>query len=209
MDLNLDKIRTKLENRRSKPVDIERYYAVTVPLIFNDKTQKWEVLYEVRSEHVSQPREVSFPGGRVEEGESFRQAAVRETCEELLIDKENIDVIGELDYLINAGVLEIRCFLIRLQGVKLEDIRPNADEVDHIFTVPLSFLLKEEPLASELSMRVEDNANFPYELIPNGKAYKFSRGKNVILFYRYNEHIIWGFTAKMTNSFIKILKSLN
>ena len=37
----------------------------------------------MRSEHISQPGEISFPGGRVEDGETFQEAAIRETCEEL------------------------------------------------------------------------------------------------------------------------------
>lgn len=208
MKIDVGQIRNVLSNRKAQPVDIDRHYAVTVPLIFNEDTESWDVIYEFRSEYVSQPREISFPGGKVEPGETFREAAVRETCEELLIDKSNIEVLGELDYLVTTGVLQIRCFLVWIKNIAFEDIKPNPDEVDHIFRVPLNFLLKEEPIKSVLSMSVDDDAHFPYDLIPNGRKYNFSRGKNIVLFYRYNQYIIWGFTAKMTNSFIKIIKEL-
>lgn len=49
-------------------------------------------MYEIRSQHVSQPGEVSFPGGRVEEGETYQQAAIRETVEELNIEPEQVHV---------------------------------------------------------------------------------------------------------------------
>ncbi|ABF36910.1 hypothetical protein MGAS2096_Spy1858 [Streptococcus pyogenes MGAS2096] len=40
----------------------EKRYAVFLPLILvNDD---WHVLYEVRSQHISQPGEVSFPGDK-------------------------------------------------------------------------------------------------------------------------------------------------
>ncbi len=44
---------------------------------------------------------MSFPGGQVEENESFKEAAIRETIEELNILEENIEVIGELDYVVS------------------------------------------------------------------------------------------------------------
>ncbi len=208
MKLDIKKIRQVFSTRTPGPVDVTRYYSVAVPLIFNKKTDRWEVIYEVRSSKVSQPNEVSFPGGRLEEGESFEQAAVRETCEELEIDESNINVLGELDYLVTTGVLMIRCFLVCIEGIELEDIKPNKDEVEEIFTVPLEFLIDHEPLKSVLTMSVDEDADFPYDLIPNGRKYNFSKGRNVILFYKYEDYIIWGFTAKMTNSCINMLKKL-
>ncbi|WP_251004693.1 NUDIX domain-containing protein [Streptococcus equi] len=42
------------------------------------------------------PGEVSFPSGRVEEGETYQQAAIRETVEELNIEPEQVHVWGRL-----------------------------------------------------------------------------------------------------------------
>lgn len=208
MHIDIDKIREKFSDRLVKPVDINRFYSVAVPLIYNEENQSWEVLYEIRSSKVSQPSEISFPGGMVEENESFKDAAVRETCEELLIEKEDIEVLGELDYLVTTGVLMIRCFIIRIKGISKEEISPNTDEVERIFTVPLEFLLKTEPMESVLTMAVEEDSEFPYDLIPNGKKYNFSKAKNRVLFYKYEDYIIWGFTAKMTNTCMKTLIEL-
>lgn len=208
LDLDISEIKKKLGKRPVNPVDISRFYSVAVPLIYNDKEKRWEVIYEIRSKLVSQPMEISFPGGRVEEGETFVQAAIRETCEELLICEDNIELLGELDYLVTTGVLVIRCFLIRIKGISLEEIRPNTDEVERIFSVPLEYFLKTRPVESILTMSVDEDPNFPYDLIPNGRKYNFSKGRNVVLFYKYKDYVIWGFTAKMTNSCIKILKKL-
>lgn len=208
MELDIKKIRNKLADRIVKPVDITRNYSVAIPLIYNEKEKRWEVIYEIRSAIVSQPSEVSFPGGRVEGDESFQQAAIRETCEELLIDYTNIEVLGEMDYLVTTGVLMIRCFLVLIKGVVIDEIKPNFDEVEKIFTVPLDYLLNTKPMESVLTMSVEEDPNFPYDLIPNGRKYNFSKGKNIVLFYKYEGYVIWGFTAKMTNTCMKILKKL-
>lgn len=55
----------------------------------------------MRSEHISQPGEISFPGGRVEDDETFQEADIRETCEELNLVPDQIDIWGEIDYLIH------------------------------------------------------------------------------------------------------------
>ena len=170
---------------------------------------KWEVIYELRAKTLNnQPGEVSFPGGEVEKGETFKQAALRETMEELLIEENNVEIIGELDYLVANENMIIHCFLGRILGIDFDEIKANKDEVDHLFTVPLDFLLNNEPDRYELDIQTLENEEFPYNLIPNGKKYKFRRGKHQVLFYKYNKYIIWGFTARMTKNLVDIYKSV-
>lgn len=47
--------------------------------------------------------QVSFPGGRVETGESYLDAALRETCEEVGIQRSAIEVIGRLPPIWTGG----------------------------------------------------------------------------------------------------------
>lgn len=209
-NIDINRLEKVISNRSPKPVDIKRHYAVAIPLIYNETTGEYEVVYEVRSKNLkNQPLEISFPGGKVEYGESYKEAAIRETCEELLIDRSHIKYLGELDYLVTTGTLTIKCFLIEIVNKKFLDIQPSPYEVDHLFTVPLEFLYKTRPIKSVLTMSVEDDEDFPYDLIPNGKNYSFAKGRNVVLFYKYKNYVIWGFTAKMTKSFIDILKENN
>lgn len=182
-------------------------FAVLIPLINNKG--KWEVIYELRAINMkSQPGEVSFPGGRLEKGETFKDAAIRETMEELNIDENNINVLGELDYLISYANLEIHCFLATISGLDVDNIIPNPSEVDHLFTIPLDFILNNDPKAYSLEMETKYNEEFPYNLIPNGKNYNFRKSKRSIYFYEYNDYIIWGYTATMTKHLSKILKDL-
>lgn len=205
MDIN--KIREKIKNNIATPMDIKREYAVLIPIIENNG--RLEIIYELRSKNITQPGEISFPGGEVEKGESFKEAAIRETMEELNIKRENIEVIGELNYLISYAGIIIRCFVGVITGLELKDIKPNKDEVDHIFTVPLDFLLDTEPDKYYLDLETTINEEFPYNLIPGGKDYNWRVGLHTVMFYFYKDYIIWGFTARMTNEFINKINDLD
>ena len=54
-------IKDKLAHYEPKPLGEKGRYAVLLPLIYDVKTDKYQILYQVRSEHISQPGEVSFP----------------------------------------------------------------------------------------------------------------------------------------------------
>lgn len=206
--MNIDNIIRKIENYQPKPMDIKGEYAVLIPLILEEG--QWKIIYELRAKDLKrQPGEISFPGGRVEKGETFKQAAIRETMEELKIERKNINLIGELDYLVSNGNYTIYCFMGLITGVEAKDIKPNKWEVDHIFTVPIEFFLENSGDEYFLDVETKKNEEFPYNLIPNGEKYKFSTGKHSVLFYNYNDYCIWGYTARMTRHFANIIKDLD
>lgn len=66
-----------------------------------------ELLFMKRSEFEGDPwsGHVSFPGGRVEEGETILDAAVRETLEEVGLDLGRAELLGELDEVVTRGPL--------------------------------------------------------------------------------------------------------
>ena len=203
--MDIERITEKIKNRTPKPMDVKREYAVLLPIVERDG--RLEIIYELRSKNLdTQPGEISFPGGEVELHESYEEAAIRETIEELNIKEENISIIGELDYLVSYANITIRCFLGTISGVNVDKIAPNSSEVDHIFTVPLDFFLENEPDIYYLDLQTVLNDEFPYNLIPNGRDYNWRSGKHSVMFYNYNDYIIWGFTAKMTKQFVEIIR---
>lgn len=203
----IDKLTEKLKNRIPKPLDAVGKFSVLIPLV--QVAGKWEVIYELRARHMkTQPGEVSFPGGKVEKGESFRTAAIRETVEELGVTPGDIDILGELDFLVSYANFTIHCFLGVLKVDDLDSLQINPDEVDHVFTVPVDFLLQTEPLSYELVLKTEDTEDFPYELIPRGREYNFREGKHQVLFYQYGDYIIWGLTARLTKHLTDIIREL-
>ena len=204
-DLNLRKIKAKVQGRKPLPVDVKNRFSVMIPLIKRD--EEIHLLFEKRAFTLrNQPGEISFPGGRIEKGESPREAAVRETAEELLISEREIEIYSEGDFVVNPYAAIIYTFVGEIKK-DFDKISPSEDEVEKVFTVPLSYFLKTKPKSYKINLRVERNKEFPYHLIPNGVNYKFKRGREEVLFYEYEDEIIWGFTAKMARKFVENLMS--
>lgn len=201
----LNQIINKVIKSNINPIDIDNYYSVLVPLIKIDG--ELHLVYEVRSLEIKrQPGEISFPGGQVESGEAFKEAAVRETCEELNIKEKNIEVISELDYITSHNNFIIYPFLGYLNDIKIDSLNYSKDEVAKVFTVPLDFFLKNEPKKHIMKYKPCLHDDFPYHLVQNGKDYKWRDIEYPIYFYEYKKYIIWGLTAKITYNFVNKLK---
>ena len=183
--------------------------SVLVPIIKNNDSH--EILFEVRSKTLrSQPNEIAFPGGKIEENETPREACIRETFEELGISPDDIEIISPLDLYINHSNLIIHPFLgvINEKVVKngLENLPINKDEVDHVFIAPIKYLIDTSPDEFENELEVKVNKDFPYYKIPNKENYKFAVGKYSTLFYEYKNYVIWGISAKILENFLNFLK---
>ena len=160
--------------------------AVLIPLI-EDPVKGLCVLFEVRSGKLSyQPLEICFPGGKMEAGETARKTAIRETCEELLIKEDQIEVIAPVRQVIapRGGTLWGTVGVLHdYQGTYSEA------EVDSVFLVPVQWLLENEPLVKVVEMLTVPEEDFPFELIPNGKNYKWSARERALIFYQYEGHV--------------------
>ena len=201
-NMNLEQIKAAVRSHELEVIlpDHPRFTAVMIPLVEMDG--EWHVLFQVRSDTVDQPGEVSFPGGHVEPGETARQAAVRETCEELLVSPEQVELLAPMHRMADRGRLVIDSFLGVVhdyQGSFLEE------EVARIFTVPLNRLMEREPDIYEIPMKLSLGDDFPWELIPGGKSYPFIRIPRRFYFY-HEEEIIWGITGELLYQAIKLLK---
>ena len=202
----LDLIKKRVKNSTIKPLGVKAKFAVLIPIIKLD--DKLHLLYEIRSEEIgTQPGEVSFPGGRIEKGETAREAAVRETEEELGLDKTQIEVIGQMDYLIPPFNIALYPFTGHLKIDSLDELDINEAEVKKIFTVPLNYFLENEPETHVVNCRHEINENFPYHLIRNGKEYDWREGEYPVNFYKYKDYVIWGMTARFTTNLINKIKN--
>ncbi len=179
-----------------------RRAAVLVPLI--QKGGEYHVVFEVRAGSLkTQPGEICFPGGAVEQGETPKQAAVRETMEELLINRSQIRVIAPLDVLEAPGAMEISPFLGALQGYRWSY---SEAEVDHTFSVPLRWFAEHEPERYETELVTVPEETFPFEDVPGGRDYHWRRGHYDVYFYRREEGIIWGMTAKILRSLAEMYR---
>ncbi len=113
--------------------------AVLVPII--DRPEGATVLLTRRTAHLSSHAgQISFPGGRAEpEDPSPEVTALRETEEEVGIERERIDIVGRLDTyrtVTNYAVTPV-------VGIIRPGFAPSPDpyEVAEVFETPLAFLL--------------------------------------------------------------------
>ena len=174
--------------------------AVLVPLLWKDGC--YQLLFEVRAGTLSsQPGEICFPGGGLEAGESGRQAAVRETMEELLLLEKQIELLAPLDVLETPAGVEITPYLGLLSDYQGSF---SAEEVDRVFTIPLDSLLEIEPERHVARVCTVPASDFPFEKLPGQEQYHFREGTYPILFYETEHGVIWGMTAKILHSFLQM-----
>lgn len=184
----------------------EEMKRASVVVLLVEADNKLNILFEVRAKHMrSQPGDISFPGGKIESDEIEKEAAIREVCEELGLDRTDFEIISPLNILVTHYDLLIHPFLGYIKN--FENIKINKDEVDHIFLVPLEYLINIEPRAEINKILVDRTSDFPFHLINGGERYKFKEGKYKSLFYTYNEYVIWGITAKILEDFLNKIKN--
>ena len=81
----------------------------------------------------------------------------------------------------------------------------NKDEVEEVFTVPLSYLMNAKPEKYRVDFEVRPESDFPYELIQGGKDYDWRPRKLDEYFYFYEDRVIWGLTAKILTHFLSLI----
>ncbi|HCF50433.1 MAG TPA: coenzyme A pyrophosphatase [Syntrophomonas sp.] len=201
-----DKIRS-VQGRRPKVLGHAETLksAVIVPLITeNDEIY---VVFEKRAATLKwQPGEICFPGGRTEPcDKGTRASAVRETCEELGLSPDDIEIIAPLDIMVHPANCMIFPYLAFINA--RHQIRLNYQEVERLLFVPLSYLLEAKPQIHNVSVRMFMEEDFPFELIPQGKNYPLRIGNYWQYFYFWEGEVIWGMTSRILQHFIDLLKS--
>ena len=186
------------------PAHIESYKKFSVALVLQELDGRDYIVLEQRSASLnSQPCEISFPGGSIEEGESDKEAAIRETCEELLIDPRDLEYYGQLDSLITSYGLEISVFLMRLKKDKTLE-KWNKDEVERILYLPVEDL-KEKATSHQVETRHKFADDFPFDYIQGGRDYPFKSLKQNFYFYPIEDIWIWGLTARILYYFGELI----
>ncbi len=158
--------------------------AVLVPLV--ERREGLTVLLTQRTDHlIHHGGQISFPGGRVEEHDTGPvETALRETEEEIGLERHYVEVIGFLDlYQTVTGFLITPVVSFVAPGFQL---KPDPFEVAEVFEVPLSFIL--DPRNHELRSRVYKGLERRFYVLP------------------YENRYIWGATAAMLVSFARRLK---
>ena len=192
----------KIKEHTPKLIGEDRFFKAAVCIALLESGDDYDILFEVRSSQIpDQPGDVCLPGGAVEPGETYEEAAVRETCEELLIKPEQVRIIGPSD------ILHVRSTIIYPYAGILSDYQGTFSEaeVEEVFRVPLNFFRETVPDKYMVEAMAQPGEDFPYELIQGGRNYKWRVMKTEELFYQYEGHVIWGLTARMIHAFCQLL----
>jgi 8-oxo-dGTP pyrophosphatase MutT (NUDIX family) len=198
---------------------LEEYFqsAVLLPLI--RERDEWHLLFQIRARGIRQENEICFPGGAYDPllDKSFRETALRETCEELGLPVDHIRLLGQMDTLITPAEVLIEPYVGILDIESPDQLILNRSEVADVFTLPLS-RLKEMP-PEEYHTRLEFHSytqnpesgekevHLPAEELDLPEKYHRSWGgrKHRVLAYQIEHGVIWGITARLLADFIQIM----
>lgn len=130
------------------------------------------------SSHQSQ---VAFPGGRLERGETSLQAALRETREEIGVDATTAKWLGELSaHRTVSSSSHIIPHVVELPTLPSHFVTNS--EVDRVFSVALSELVREDTFAHE--------------------HWTFADREVAVPIFYLDDETIWGATARMLQELI-------
>ena len=201
----IDCIREKVGNREVGINGLNRFYSVLIPIVEVDG--EMHILYEVRSPKIStQPNEVGFPGGRMEPGETSEEAAIRETCEEIGICGEKVEILGQCDKMVTLTNFTIDAYVGYIKDFDMSQLRLSENEVGEVFTVPLEFFMENDPEVYEFTIEQKVDKSFSFEKANISKDYKFFGAVNEVLIYSYKSRAIWGLTGRITRNLVEILR---
>ncbi|WP_035589553.1 NUDIX hydrolase [Hippea jasoniae] len=161
--------------------------AVIIP--FLKSKDDWLLIFEKKpSSSTTHPDQISFPGGSWEKSDkNFAHTALRETCEELNICGNDIELLGPFEPM---RTLTTNFLIYPFGGIvkKQPPYNYNPDEVVKLLFIPFDFFIKNHPF---------ERKNYSY------------KGKNRQTFIiEYKGEIIWGATARILDKLVQKLKLL-
>jgi mutator protein MutT len=126
----------------------------------------------------------ALPGGRIDEGETPEQAALRELHEEVGLQLGNDSLIGRLDDFVTRSGYVITPVLVWAGAAR--EMVPNPHEVQSIHRIPVSeFLRADAPM-----LETREDSEHPVLRMPVGDSWIAAPTAAVL--YQFRELCIWG-----------------
>ena len=155
--------------------------AVLIPLFERDGRD--HLLFTVRTGHlVHHAGEISFPGGGHDTDDAdLSVTALRETEEELGIDRQSIEILGRLDDFYSIHGYHVVPYVGVIPGPEQLQIDPF--EIAATFAAPL--------------------AHFRAPGVYHTEDWTHHGRTHPVDFYRYENHVIWGLTAAILRQLLE------
>ena len=155
-----------------------------VLVLLADGPEGAEVLLTRRTMQLSSHRgEVSCPGGRLDDGESYEQAAIREEWEEVGIDRERMTLVGRLDPIATVVSRSWIVPVVATTDERHEPV-PHEVEVDRAFWHPLADLTRPGTFREEI--------------------WRLDRGEWPVYFFELDDETVWGATARILHQVLRL-----
>ena len=165
------------------------YFPAAVMVLFFRENDQWHILYTQRTHSVRDHKgQVSFPGGAWEDLDlCLKETALRETFEEIGIEKEEIQILGSLPPIKTISNYTITPFV----GLISPDIQFQLEnaEVESVFSIPIAWLVDESNREEREFIDKSSNVH-----------------RNVVFYKEYGGHILWGITAMLTMKILELIK---
>ena len=173
---------------RYKSIEIKAYTPAAVLILLFPIKDKWHFFLTKRTNNVEHHKgQISLPGGMLEKGESHKEAAIRETFEELGVQSGDINIIGPLTPLyIPISNFKIFPFVGWLQSTPILNIQPK--EVSKVLSPSIFSLM--DPKAKKIK-----------DSILMGQKVK-------IPFFNLKNEVVWGATSMILSEFKMVLKGI-
>ena len=125
-------IKNVLAERKERTVDRRnlknpREGAVLVPLLFSPNREIHLLLVKRSNNMRNNPGDMAFPGGKLEQGETPIEGALREAEEEVGIKKEQVEILGTMDEYVSRNHTVVRAVIGALDLNIKGDIREWAE----------------------------------------------------------------------------------
>lgn len=178
-------IRKALTGREKHTVEDGSYTsaAVLVP-VYNRNGQIYLIVTKRTEEVYYHKGQISFPGGKFQgEDRTLEDTALRESCEEIGLKPDDVEILGELDDILTNTGFVVSPFVAAIPYPY--EFKISEREVDEIIEIPVAALLDGDNVKESLSFRNgEPVTDYSYE---------------------YGDWIIWGATARILNQFLEVV----